>query len=434
MRLGNALFLLRKHWRFHWASWLIVALLVAVSAFVIALIGGATRAVNAALREWSSDIFPPTVLTVRPATEDFSLFGFQLAVPQTQIMRETIDQIAVMPEVERLFPVVVLTFPTHAEATFMGEGFGTDAVVAGIDLPLVRSELASPEQFVPVDWLGGQRVPVLLSSYFVDLYNLMYAQTISAPALSEQTVLGFEFDLSIGESVLGGSLARGPRSRVRCRIVGLTRNPQLLGVTIPRQTVEEMRRWYEERTGIRPTSACSYAFVEIGDTGQIDSLRERLAVMDLLAESPPHVGRLSTLERLLSLTSAVLQAVILGLTLFGCFCLMALQMENRRPSLVFLHVSGVPGPIIRRLMVGEAGIVVAIASALGTVAALVLLNRSLVALTRILPVSVPTPELTPLMMVLTGAVTLALLIGAVTLVAVAVVAAQLRGVGRRPVE
>lgn len=432
MRAGNAVFLLRQHWRFHWASWAVVALLVCVGAFIVTLIGGTTRALAAAMREWSKDVFPPTVLTIRPQTQDIGLFGFHLAVPQATITAATLAQVEAMPEVQRLFPVQVIPFPTFAEATFMGNGFGTDAVVAGIDPELVRSEVASAERFAAVDWRSGERVPVLLSSYFLDLYNLMYARTINAPALSERTVIGFEFDLSLGESVLGGSLARGPARSVRCRIVGLTRNPQLLGITIPRQTAEEFHRWHAEATGASGEMTSAYAFAEVSTVDEIAPLQARLDPLHLTAESPSHMDRVSTVERLLRIASAALQMIILGLTLFASGCLMVLQMEHRRPSLVFLHVSGVPAPAIYGLLLGEAAGVVVTAAALGAWAAMTLLNGALARLAAVLPVSLPSPQLGLIESLLVASVSVVLLAGSVTLVALLMLAAQHRRVGRRP--
>ena len=192
MRAGNGLFLLRQHWRFHWTSWAVVALLVGVSGFVIALIGGANSALSAALTRWTADHFPPTVVTIRPEMPELGPVAVLMAaalpsIEQPRITSETIDQIETMPEVRNLYPVVTPTFPIHAEATFLGEGFGSDVVVAGIDRALIASDLRGGEPFEPVDWRAGEVVPVLLSTYFVDLFNQLYAPTFNTPPLSEST-------------------------------------------------------------------------------------------------------------------------------------------------------------------------------------------------------------------------------------------------------
>ncbi len=434
MRATNTLFLLRQHWRFHWASWMVVAGLVLVSACVITLIGGTAHAVNTALRVWTTSVFPPTVLTVRPETRDLGLLGFHVAVPQARITEDTLASIEAMPETLHLYPVAVLPFPTMAEASFLGEQFGTDCVVAGIDAGLVASEIAEGEIFAPVDWQRGVPIPVLLSSYFLDLYNLLYAQTISAPALSERTVIGYEFDLTLGHSVLGGALAPGDTQTLRCRIVGLTRNPQLLGITIPRQSAEEIQQWFAANSHVTEEIRVPYAFLEVRDTDQIETISGRLATLNLVAETPTHLEeRVATLERLLTLASAGLQAIILGLTLFGCACLMTLQMGHRRPSMVFLHVSGVPRPTIFRLMVGEAGGVVLLAAAGGAAIAVAALDFLFRWLTPLLPASLPVPQLSPAAASVIAAGAALILAVTVTIVAVGVVALQHRQIGRRPV-
>jgi hypothetical protein len=435
MRLANALFLLRQHWRFHWASWAVVAMLVCISAMLISLIGSAAVAVTASLREWSATTFPPTVLTVRPRDENFSLFGFQIAVPQATITPEMIAEIAAMPETRAIYPVVPLTFPTSAEASFVGQEFATDAVAAGIDPALLESEIAEGHRFAPVDPNGNEPIPVVISSYFLDLYNLLYSKTIpGAPALSELTVIGYEFDLVLGESVLGGALARGVSRTVRCRIVGLTRNPQLLGITMPREMAEQINQWHSEVSGRPVNPNVPYAFLEVYETGQIDTLQRRLAEMDLVAETQTKwEERAASMEHLLWLTSSALSAVILGLTLFGCACVMILQMAHRRPSLVFLHVSGVPPRTIFRLMLGESGGVVLFASLIGAILAMLLARGLLLWTVSSLPVSVPPPEISAIAALGLGLVVVVLMTGCVGLVALAVLAFQHRQIGRQPV-
>jgi hypothetical protein len=354
------------------------------------------------------------------------------SVEQPRITIETIDQIETMPEVRNLYPVVTPTFPIHAEATFLGEGFGSDVVVAGIDRALIASDLRGGEPFDPVDWRSGEVVPVLLSSYFVDLFNQLYAPTFNTPPLSESTAVGFDFTLTLGASVLGGTLGSDAATHVNCRVVGLTRNPQLLALTIPRRTAEEMQRRHGAAVSPEASISCTHAFAEIHSLDQIDALSGRLAAIDLTVESPSHMERVAVVERLLDLTSGALQMVILALTAFGCVCLMVLQMTHRRPSLVFLHVSGVPAPTIHGLMVGEAGCVVVTAAALGACGAMLLLNAALARMAALLPVSLPAPHLPLPAAVLVAALSVAVLAGTVTAVAVGVVAWQHRRVGQRP--
>jgi ABC-type branched-subunit amino acid transport system permease subunit len=125
--------------------------------------------------------------------------------------------------------------------------------------------------------------------------------------------------------------------------------------------------------------------------------------------------------------------VILALTLLGCFCLMALQMEHRRSSLVFLHVSGVPRSTIYALLTGEAGAVVFGAAVIGAGGSITILNWGLSALAAQLPVSLPPPHLGVVLSAGLAALCVVILAGTVTGVALGVVAHRLRGVGNRPV-
>lgn len=438
MRLGNHLFLLIQHWRFHWASWAVVALLVFVSTFVITLIGGATRSMSAALRDWSSDIFPPTIVTIRHETPELGRLAFLVAAAtisnadHPRLTPSDLTEIRALPEVETLYPVISLNFPTVAQATFMGEGFGTDAAAAGIDPELVMHEVADGERFDAVDWQHGESVPVLLSSYFIDLFNLLYAPTIGLPPLSSTTAIGFEFELHFGTSMLGGSLRGDQQRSVNCRIVGLTRNPQLMGVTMPRRTAEEIQRWWGGITNQGTEAHCTYAFARVRQIEQIEPLRATLAERGLLVESPSHMDQMETLDRLVMITSAALQLIVLGLTVFGCVCLMVLQMEHRRPSIVFLHVSGIPASVTRRLMISEAAGVALCAAALGAWGAVALLRYTLEMLTNHLPVSVPVPQLSGFESLLIGIVGTLLLAGVVIVAALVVVVGQHRRISHSP--
>jgi predicted lysophospholipase L1 biosynthesis ABC-type transport system permease subunit len=112
---------------------------------------------------------------------------------------------------------------------------------------------------------------------------------------------------------------------------------------------------------------------------------------------------------------------------------MILQMEHRRPSLQFLHISGVPAPTIRALMLGEAGGVALASAAIGAIFAIALTRAALSHLTTILPTSLPVPTLGLFQAMLVALVATLVIGAAVTLAALAVVATQHRRIAERPI-
>src|SRR5690606_2094931 len=70
------------------------------------------------------------------------------------------------------------------------------------------------------------------------------AESASMPKLSRTAFLGVEFELALGESTIGlGSSAVATEYR-KARVVGLTKDPLLFGLTIPIETMREFNRKY----------------------------------------------------------------------------------------------------------------------------------------------------------------------------------------------
>ena len=59
---------------------------------------------------------------------------------------------------------------------------------------------------------------------------------------------GREFTLILGESTIGATSPTAPVRHVRCRVVGLTPNPRLVGIAVPLDAVAAWNAEYAPRT------------------------------------------------------------------------------------------------------------------------------------------------------------------------------------------
>ncbi|MBM3335300.1 FtsX-like permease family protein, partial [Candidatus Sumerlaeota bacterium] len=119
----------------------------------------------------------------------------------------------------------------------------TDVIVYGVPAEMVADEVVGPRGFSYAD-PATSAMPVLVSRYFIDLFNLGLAEGQGLPKLSDRAVVGRRFDLFLGRSLLQLDDRPDRAPKVPCEIVGLTQNPSLLGLVAPIEYVRRFNRWY----------------------------------------------------------------------------------------------------------------------------------------------------------------------------------------------
>ncbi len=96
-------------------------------------------------------------------------------------------------DIEEVWTVEPARFSLSIETELFGKSFVSEAVVHGIDHSLVEPQLG----ISGLDWMepGGDNpiYPLLVSRYFLDVYNLVVAKSAGLPILSSK----FRSDLQV---------------------------------------------------------------------------------------------------------------------------------------------------------------------------------------------------------------------------------------------
>ena len=335
------------------------AVLLVFCAALSCAIGGLALAalfyLRSEVRPQIESLFPEQRLVVRRPDVDVSILKFQFG----KITGSIVAQIDAIPEVQAVYPQMAAQFPIMAEITIgrLDASYASDVVIHGVPAGLIQGELPPGTDF-SWDSASGKPVPVAVSAYFLDLYNLGLAEGVGLPKLSPAAAIGREFTLMLGESSLGFSKGQSSKFQ-KARIVGLTKNPLLVGLVAPIGAVSD---W---NTHFNPGSVPEYAILHVDVRKPEEALaaREKLTAMGLKVDWAAE--DLRRFQRMISTAELVLLAisvVILALTSVGIFSTVAMSTRERRAAWGLHRATGL-GPWALLSLVLAEGAVLAVASA-----------------------------------------------------------------------
>lgn len=334
----------------------VIAFAVAVVMVICALgLGFLRGAVQKA-----EQLFPPSLLLVKPKTLNLAMLKFNTA----DITAETVRRISGFPGVEFAAPQLSLKMPLRAEGEIMGQVATTDAVMVGIDPVVVKPDVGKGFTFA-YDEASSTPVPCIVPRYFLDMYNLAYADSMGLPKINESFALGKEFTLILGETYLLGASGNdgGRQAHVPCRVVGLTDNPSLFtGVLIPLRHATELNRWYRGAQ----VEKFNAMHVKVNDVQKVDEVTSRILDLGLAVES-----RKETLEKFLfvaraaGLLTVLFAAAVLAVAAVSIFNTFSLIMNERRGEIGILRAVGGTRRGVTLLFVAEAAAVGLVGGVLG---------------------------------------------------------------------
>ncbi len=291
---------------------------------------------------------PVNLLKVEPRSVNVGLLAFSATDLTGGMDERTLERLRKIDGVTAVHPIVGTAFPMRASGGegFVGRRIRTDVFATGLSEALVGSDVAEGYRFV--DRPEGP-IPVIVARRLLELYNTTVAPAIQKPRLSPDLVIGFQFEL-----VLGTSLAKGtpdPRrvARYTAQIVGLSDQANLVGITVPEET---LRRWNREFGRPSPLSGAYVQTRAPSEAGQIARQVERMGLK--IDETPKLIGA----------------ALAIGAGLFGLFAAILVLLAafsiaqtffrlvaERRMELTILRALGARRRDLRRLVMLEAAVV-----------------------------------------------------------------------------
>ncbi|RJO71301.1 MAG: ABC transporter permease [Myxococcales bacterium] len=293
---------------------------------------------------------PETRLKIGESGLDLGLLSF--AKPSflkgARLDEKFLSEIRQRPETTDVYGEMNIAFPIRIRGTFFGQSVVTDLIATGLDPAVVAAELSNPTVF-------GEResppVPVLISRQLLDLYNTAFAPMNHFPALKEETIIGFRFDLELGRSYLGGRAEHGQIRLVQCEVVGFSNKAVTIGITLP---LGYVRRWNAEFTG--EPQVYSALYVDAKNAADIDSLKlwvesKGFTVQTAREGTPARVRQaLAFVMGLLFSIAGVVMALAAANTAF----LLYIMVRRRRPEIALWRSLGATRLEMAVLVLAEA--------------------------------------------------------------------------------
>lgn len=345
-RVLNFFYLLFLGLRERWARFLltVLALLVATLVNVLTFVHG-LGVLRESIRH-AEELFPRGLLTVRPKAIDFMAFKFHATILNDRV----VETIARLSGVEFVAPQLSLKMPLRAEGEIMGQSAVSDVVVVGIDRKMVEADVEPGYRFI-YDESTSQPIPCVVPRFFLDMYNLAYADSLGLPKISERYPIGKTFSLVIGETYLFGG-ASGKMARLQCQVVGLTRQTALMvGVLIPLEHAKALNRWYQGRA----VSEYSALHVKLSDLSKHDEVTSAIRAFGFETESRDEaLNSFLFVVRLVRLAMAGFGLMISFLAAVAVFNTISLSVMLRREEFQVLYAVGGTAGYLRSLLLFEA--------------------------------------------------------------------------------
>lgn len=349
MRPGNFYYLIARNQRIRRSRLFSARLGIGFAVFFLSLGLGAAMGAWRSVRPVLEKVFPPQTLIVRPAAFNVAL----LRVRTATLTDSTLDAIRAIPGVRGVNAHMPVQFPLHARGKLgpMQEEIVTEIAVHGVGREVVADALDATETFV---WqLNDPRpCPVVISSYFLDLYNLGLAESNRLPQFNERALIGKTFTLVLGISAILGPGNTERYQQVQCAVAGFTRDPNLAGVALPIEAVRSFNRWY---LGETYEATYTLAQVKTASVANIESVATALGALGLSTSVPGQM-----LERwrwIVRGVFALLWAIGLGVLLIALVNTantFALVLMERRGEIGMFRALGATRRLIHRLYLAEA--------------------------------------------------------------------------------
>ncbi|MGI8908646.1 MAG: ABC transporter permease [Candidatus Sumerlaeaceae bacterium] len=321
---------------------LVIAFTVAVVLAVAALCNGFLRGV---VRK-AAEVFPPSVLMVKPKTLNVAMLSFNAAF----IDKQVIEKVRGLPGVASASAQLSMKMPLSMEVEIYGQHAETDGVVVGVDPETVESEV-DPHFTFEYDEQSTEPVPAVMPKFLLDMYNLAYADSVGLPKINENFLLGKDFLLHIGTTIFMGGGSQNKTADVRCKVVGLSSKPSLVaGIYIPLRHAEELNKWY---TG-KDTENYTALHVTVKDLDRLDEVTSAIQQMNLQVE-----GNKETYEtirfttRAAGVVIALFAAVIVIIAIVSIVNMFGLIMLQRSGEAALMQAVGGTRRLISGLYAAE---------------------------------------------------------------------------------
>lgn len=187
---------------------------------------------------------PVDMVEVIPKTVDLGLVKLRAGgiFGSVAFDDDLVRRLAQLPGIVQVYPKLEVRMPVGARggAQIFGRGIYTDLFMTGLPDELVQPEVGAEFRD------GPGPIPVVISSQLIEIFNTSVAPGLGVPAMTASTLVGFEFDLVVGRSIMLGSRGTKQQGVVRARIVGVSRHAMRIGISVPLASARRLLDEYAE--------------------------------------------------------------------------------------------------------------------------------------------------------------------------------------------
>jgi ABC-type antimicrobial peptide transport system permease subunit len=207
---------------------------------------------------------------------------------------------------------------------------------------------------------------VVLSHYFLDLYNSALADSNNLPKFSPSAIIGRHMELLLGESTIHPVDENVPPDQRKTRMVkayiaGLTTNPDLLGLLAPLEVVEAFNEWY----GV-PDKKYRALHVEVESNEAVENIKPALAGLGLAMRDRMAPWRKAlVMVRLVGVAFVALGILVFALALAYLASAITWMLSERHRELALFRALGASPRQIMSLLATEIGVTASVGIGLG---------------------------------------------------------------------
>jgi len=225
---------------------------IALGVWILTLIVGAGLGMRQVVTEKIVRELPIDHMEIVPRTLDLGIFKVDTAklFGSSGFDDGTVESLRELPGVAGVYPKLEVALPMGARggSALFGRDLYVDLFMVGVPDALLATDVG--------DAFRDEKdfVPVVISDQLIELYNSSVAAVVGTPKLTPQTLIGLEFDVVLGRSLMMRGEGAKRTGVERAKIVGSSDFGMKLGATVPMKSAERLLKKYAKRDTRRYSS------------------------------------------------------------------------------------------------------------------------------------------------------------------------------------
>jgi putative ABC transport system permease protein len=403
-----------------------IGIVVGIAAFTFFLaLGGGVRQVVL------GKIFPLDKIEVVPKSFDVDVSVLRVPLANEIIDDDKVAELRAIPNVVAVYPKMKLTIPSmvYGGQKLFGNNLRAELIADGVEPELVRENVSRGFEFEDFEadaegWNGWQHlpsatpcetddqcveqhgkhsycagvkdladwkkavaraekrgdappeqpidqprcrhyIPILVSEVIVELYNGSVRRAHGFPKINPKSAMGFTFDFTFGASMVERS-ARDRSVEARGMLVGVSDKAIDLGMTLPVGYVRRLNVEFGDET-----AASMYHSAVLQIASKEDVAGVAVAVKEMKLEvTDTGAEQAALLITIFMMVFGFVSVVIVGIAAVNIMHVFFMLVYERQQEIGIMRAIGASRGDIRRIIIGEAAMVGAMAGAVGVVLAL----------------------------------------------------------------